>query len=167
MSFGRRLVTRYCAPLAVLRGPASVCQNHHGEADPSEGIRRGQYEVEHYNSVDVAEVPSAAWGWSRINRRAWYVTGAISVIFLLAMLRGNHVGHVEDVYLFVFAAVASSCSSATMGPPTGWLGSGHRPPGAPALANAAITSTTAPPATVRRHVGAPNRPARPAGGRPT
>ena len=63
-------------------------------------------EVEHYNGVDVAEVPSAAWGWSRINRRTWYATGVFAFIFLLAMLRGNHVGHVEDVYLIIFAALA-------------------------------------------------------------
>jgi hypothetical protein len=63
-------------------------------------------EVEHYNGVDVAEVPSAAWGWSRINRRTWYVTGVFAFIFLLAMLQGNHVGHVEDVYLILFAALA-------------------------------------------------------------
>jgi hypothetical protein len=62
-------------------------------------------EVEHYNGVDVAEVPSAAWGWSRINRRTWYATGAVAVIFLLAMLRGNHVGHVEDAFLIAFAAL--------------------------------------------------------------
>ena len=30
----------------------------------------------------------------------------VAFIFLLAMLRGNHVGHVEDVYLIVFAALA-------------------------------------------------------------
>jgi uncharacterized protein DUF2631 len=63
-------------------------------------------EVEHYNGVDVAEVPSAAWGWSRINYRTWYATGAVVVIFLLAMLRGNHVGHVEDVFLIIFAVLA-------------------------------------------------------------
>ena len=63
-------------------------------------------EVEHYHGVDVAEVPSAAWGWSRINHRTWHGVGVFVVIFLLAMLRGNHVGHVEDVYLFVFAALA-------------------------------------------------------------
>ncbi|MBW0014018.1 DUF2631 domain-containing protein [Mycobacterium sp.] len=62
-------------------------------------------EVEHYNGVDVAEVPSAAWGWSRINYRTWYATGLFAVIFLLAMLRGNHVGHIEDWYLLGFAVL--------------------------------------------------------------
>lgn len=62
-------------------------------------------EVEHYNGVDVAEVPSAAWGWSRINHRTWHATGLVIVIFLLAMLRGNHVGHIENWFLIAFAAL--------------------------------------------------------------
>jgi Protein of unknown function (DUF2631) len=62
-------------------------------------------EVEHYDGVDVAEVPSAAWGWSRINHRNWHITGVITFGFLLAMLRGNHVGHVEDIFLIAFAAL--------------------------------------------------------------
>jgi len=63
-------------------------------------------EVEHFNGVDVAEVPSAAWGWSRINHRTWHAVGLVGFIFLLAMLRGNHVGHVENWYLIGFAALA-------------------------------------------------------------
>jgi hypothetical protein len=63
-------------------------------------------EVEHFTGVDTAEVPSAAWGWSAINHRTWQITGFIIVVFLLAMLRGNHVGHVENWFLIVFAALA-------------------------------------------------------------
>lgn len=55
--------------------------------------------------VDLAEVPSAKWGWSRINYRTWHATGLFMVIMLMAMLRGNHVGHVEDIFLFVFTAI--------------------------------------------------------------
>jgi hypothetical protein len=62
-------------------------------------------EVEHFNGVDPAEVPSAAWGWSRINHRTWQVVGVFAVIFLLAMLRGNHVGHVENWFLIGFAVL--------------------------------------------------------------
>jgi len=62
-------------------------------------------EVEHFTGVDTAEVPSAAWGWSRINHRAWQITGLIIFGFLLAMLRGNHVGRVEDWFLIAFAAL--------------------------------------------------------------
>jgi hypothetical protein len=62
-------------------------------------------EVEQFTGVDTAEVPSAAWGWSRINHRTWHIVGVCAFIFLLAMLRGNHVGHVEDWYLIGFAAL--------------------------------------------------------------
>jgi hypothetical protein len=72
-------------------------------------IRKGfavaSTEVEHYNGVDPAEVPSAAWGWSRINHRTWQGVGVFAVVFLLAMLRGNHVGHVENLFLIGFAAL--------------------------------------------------------------
>jgi hypothetical protein len=83
-----------------------VCQNLHGEADPiRKGFAVASTEVEHFNGVDVAEVPSAAWGWSKINHRIWRATGLVIVIFLLAMLRGNHVGHVENWFLIAFAAL--------------------------------------------------------------
>ncbi|KEP42813.1 DUF2631 domain-containing protein [Mycobacterium kansasii] len=62
-------------------------------------------EVEQYTGVDPAEVPSAKWGWSRINHRTWHIVGLGIFVFLLAMLRGNHVGHVEDWFLIGFAAL--------------------------------------------------------------
>ncbi|MDC8985365.1 DUF2631 domain-containing protein [Mycobacterium marinum] len=62
-------------------------------------------EVEPFTGVDIAEVPSARWGWSRINYRTWHITGASIFVFLLAMLRGNHVGHVEDWFLIGFAVL--------------------------------------------------------------
>jgi len=62
-------------------------------------------EVEHFDGVDPAEVPSASWGWSSINYRTWHVVGLFAFGFLLAMLRGNHVGHVEDWFLIGFAAL--------------------------------------------------------------
>ena len=63
-------------------------------------------ELERYNGVDAAEVPSAAWGWSKIYYRSWHVVGIFAIVFLLAMLRGNHVGHTEDAYLIGFALLA-------------------------------------------------------------
>lgn len=63
-------------------------------------------EVEHHTGVDTVEVPSAAWGWSGINYRTWHIVGLSIVGFLLLMLRGNHVGHVEDWFLVVFAALS-------------------------------------------------------------
>lgn len=61
-------------------------------------------EVERYSEVDPAEVPSAAWGWSKLTPRTWYTAGVFIIIFLLAMTHGNHVGHVEDWFLIAFAA---------------------------------------------------------------
>ena len=60
-------------------------------------------EVERYSEVDPAEVPSAAWGWSKITPRTWYAGGIFIILFLLAMLHGNHVGHVEDLWLIGMA----------------------------------------------------------------
>lgn len=62
-------------------------------------------EVEPYAGVDEAEVPSAQWGWSKITYRTWYVVGFVIFGLLLAFLRGNHVGHVEDIFCVGFAAV--------------------------------------------------------------
>ena len=64
-------------------------------------------EVERYTEVDQADVPSAAWGWSKITRRTWYALGIFVIVFLLGMLRGNHVGHVEDWFLIAFAALTA------------------------------------------------------------
>lgn len=62
-------------------------------------------EVERNTGVDTADVPSAAWGWSAINHHRWHIVGLSIVAFLLLMLRGNHVGHVEDWFLIAFAAL--------------------------------------------------------------
>ncbi len=64
-------------------------------------------EVERYSDVDPNQVPSAAWGWSRITYRTWYALGIFIIVFLLGMLRGNHVGHVEDWFLIAFAAIVA------------------------------------------------------------
>jgi hypothetical protein len=70
-----------------------------------EGVAVASTEVERSSGVDVADVPSANWGWSKINHRGWRITGLLIFGFLLLMLRGNHVGHVEDLYLIGFAAL--------------------------------------------------------------
>ena len=62
-------------------------------------------EVERHTGVDVEEVPSANWGWSKENPRLIRIGGILSGIFLLLMMHGNHVGHVEDVFLVFFAVV--------------------------------------------------------------
>ncbi len=57
--------------------------------------------------VDPAEVPSAAWGWSGESQKTMNIAGWVVVVILLCMLKGNHKGHVEDIYLVGFAALIS------------------------------------------------------------
>ncbi len=63
-------------------------------------------EIERYG-VDPAQVPSAAWGWSKITYRTWYALGIFIVVFLLGMMHGNHIGHVENWFLLAFAALTA------------------------------------------------------------
>ncbi|MCG5433760.1 DUF2631 domain-containing protein [Mycobacterium sp. MYCO198283] len=60
-------------------------------------------EVQRHTGVDPVEVPSAEWGWSDISPRVWHVAGILGAVFLLLMLRGNHTGKVEDLFLVGFA----------------------------------------------------------------
>jgi hypothetical protein len=60
-------------------------------------------EVERHTGVDVEDVPSAKWGWSQENYKLIHIGGLLSAAFLLLMLRGNHVGHIEDCFLIAFA----------------------------------------------------------------
>ena len=60
-------------------------------------------EVERSDGVDVADVPSAEWGWSKINYRTWHITGFLNLGLLVAVVHGNHVGPVEDVWVIGFA----------------------------------------------------------------
>ena len=62
-------------------------------------------EVERHTGVDVEDVPSAEWGWSTENHKLIHIGGLLAAGFLLLMLKGNHVGHVEDVFLIGFAAL--------------------------------------------------------------
>ncbi|OFJ55210.1 DUF2631 domain-containing protein [Mycolicibacterium grossiae] len=62
-------------------------------------------EVERHTGVDVEDVPSANWGWSKENPRVIHISMILGTIFILCMLRGNHVGHVEDLFLIGFAAL--------------------------------------------------------------
>lgn len=62
-------------------------------------------EVERHTGVDVEDVPSAEWGWSKENHRLIHIGGLLSAAFMLLMLIGNHVGHVEDGFLIAFAII--------------------------------------------------------------
>jgi hypothetical protein len=73
---------------------------------PTRGVAVAGTEVERAGEVDVADVPSAHWGWSKIDHRNWHIVGLTIVFLLLLMLDGNHVGHIENLYLIGFAALA-------------------------------------------------------------
>ena len=62
-------------------------------------------ELDKTQGVDVEDVPSAEWGWSKENHKFIQIGGILSALFMLAMLRGNHVGHVEDWFLVGFAVL--------------------------------------------------------------
>ncbi len=63
------------------------------------------YDPVENNHDDVAEVPSANWGWTGESRRASRVAALLVAAFLLLMMHGNHGGFVEDLYLIGFAAL--------------------------------------------------------------
>jgi hypothetical protein len=62
-------------------------------------------EVDRTNGVDVEDVPSAEWGWSKENHKVIRIGGLLAAGFMLLMLRGNHVGKVEDIFLIGFAVL--------------------------------------------------------------
>lgn len=62
-------------------------------------------EVQRHTGVDVEDVPSAEWGWSKENPKFFQIGGIIAALFLLALMHGNHVGRVEDLFLIGFAVV--------------------------------------------------------------
>lgn len=58
-----------------------------------------------HGGVSTDDVPSAAFGWSRTPHTGVQVAGWITVLILLGYNFGNHHGHVETIYLFLFAAL--------------------------------------------------------------
>lgn len=55
--------------------------------------------------VDLAEEPSAEWGWHGSFPVAGPVAGVFTIIALLGMLIGNHEGQIENLYLVGIAAL--------------------------------------------------------------
>ncbi|WP_448433608.1 DUF2631 domain-containing protein [Mycolicibacterium setense] len=103
-----------------LRSPSRILSHYEGnwamdgstEAAPTVGCVdprgvtgvRPNTELQPYPDVDEADVPSARWGWSKINHRTLYIAGWFIVGFLLLTLHGNHRGHVEDIFVIGFAS---------------------------------------------------------------
>ncbi|MFB7875372.1 MULTISPECIES: DUF2631 domain-containing protein [unclassified Nocardia] len=59
-------------------------------------------------TVDPAEVPSAAWGWSGESRKTARIAAWVVVVALLGMTIGNHQGHVEDIFLIGLAGLIAA-----------------------------------------------------------
>lgn len=53
--------------------------------------------------VSPADEPSAEWGWHGESPKFVHAYGIIAALALLIMNIGNHKGHVEDIYLVLFA----------------------------------------------------------------
>jgi Protein of unknown function (DUF2631) len=62
-------------------------------------------EVERHTGVDTEDVPSANWGWSYMSLRVMHIGGLLVAAFLLMMIKGNQVGHIEDWWLTGFAVL--------------------------------------------------------------
>jgi hypothetical protein len=76
------------------------------DTSPTRGAAVANTEVDRHTgreAPDVEDVPSAKWGWSKENHKLIQIGGLLSAGFMLLMLRGNHVGHVEDAFLIAFA----------------------------------------------------------------
>ena len=52
---------------------------------------------------EPADAPSARFGWHGVGRKSIAVAAIISGLIMLGMIIGNHIGHVEDIYLVIFA----------------------------------------------------------------
>ncbi len=54
---------------------------------------------------DVAPEQPEDWGWHHEWRRSTPIIGWVATVSLLLMIFGNHIGHVEDLWLIGVAAV--------------------------------------------------------------
>ena len=58
--------------------------------------------IEGISSLDE---PSIEWGWHQHSAKVGWAAGGFFVLFLLAMLFGNHVGNTENIWLVAIAAI--------------------------------------------------------------
>ena len=53
--------------------------------------------------VDVSDEPSMEWGWHGQFPRVTRLMGVLVALGLLALIHGNHRGHIEDIWLVALA----------------------------------------------------------------
>lgn len=68
------------------------------------------------DGISSVDEPSVWWGWHQHSRKVGIAVGGFFVLFLLAMLFGNHIGHVEDIWLVGIAVVLAFWMVLALGP---------------------------------------------------
>lgn len=66
-------------------------------------LNPASYDPVEYTPENVAEVPSASWGWSGESHKAMRIAAIAVAVMLLLMIDGNHTGLIEDIWLIGFA----------------------------------------------------------------
>ncbi len=66
-------------------------------------LNPASYDPIEYIPENVAEVPSATWGWSGDSLKAMRIAAIAVAVMLLLMIDGNHTGFVENLWLMGFA----------------------------------------------------------------
>lgn len=57
------------------------------------------------DGISSEDEPSVGWGWHQHSRKVGVPVGGFFILFLLAMLFGNHIGNVENIWLVSLAAI--------------------------------------------------------------
>ena len=68
------------------------------------------------DGISSVDEPSVEWGWHQHSRKVGLPVGIFFVLFLLAMLVGNHIGRVENIWLVTVAALLAISMFLTLRP---------------------------------------------------
>lgn len=68
------------------------------------------------DGISSVDEPSVGWGWHQHSRKVGIAVGGFFVLFLLAMLFGNHIGRVEDIWLVGIALMLAYWMFKALGP---------------------------------------------------
>ena len=107
------------------------------------------------SKVYEADVPSRDWGWSGNAPNAARIAGVLFAVLLLLMNIGNHIGHIEDIYLtaiaiailLTIALTARKAPARASQPPAASSSTPSRPASCAAPRQAASAAATDPPTT--------------------
>ena len=68
------------------------------------------------DGISSLDEPSVEWGWHKHSVKIGWAVGGFFVLFLLGMLFGNHIGHVEDIWLIALAVILLIWMASSMRP---------------------------------------------------